>query len=1018
MADMKEMHTTRVGAPANPLNKTQKKGSQDRKEDRTVRLDANTKVTRVDGTNRADMGRADISIIGATNKTYNVRKSGKDLIPSANISFLLKGKEYTAVKSISESTGEGQIILVQRANQQYVLKLYYPNFHYKEEIIRSVWNMDSEFVMKVYDYGKTMVNGSERDYELMEFLRGGTLATYQLGENLQRFRHLALQAAAALASLHNWGIIHKDIKPGNFFFRDADGTELVLGDFGISSKMKEGEDLLRTSQARTPAFAAPEMYDDVIDGEVEIDQRVDYYSLGITLLYLWLGHSPFGRNERLMMRMKQEGRLPHINELPTTVSNIIRGLTSINSAKRWGFNEVERWFKGEEVAVDTSSAYLRYKTFILDAERNLSAHDVKELVPLLHSNPEVGRQFLYSKRISQWLDECGNAKMAVLLNDIVDNRYPSNQQAGLAAAIYTLEPNFPYYDLHGQICESLRDIAVSLLTYIDEYLVVLQDLYNPLFSFIESKGGYNMERLRGYFRVNPSRESILKLVFEIDAQVPFLNHAPSEDLKQIVSSFATERTEDEWLSLIDGRLLAWLYARHEIALCEITRQWMERTDLDERTRAWTLLYNLDRTCGFDLADVKTEVQVARIMARELLRCQNLEQADFEREMHPFISQKGRLYAYAGIHNWTRVKELIEILFNFEASENKDRFQLYDIYTASYKLCTAMGGVPSYEIRMEEGTVLVQGINELKELPIKAVRDELRQGRLVQWMSIFFHEHPLESFSEPYEYERALESFLLTLGTYDSSEMHYKRYTKAEEQMARKLKVSRREWETNIQRQKNCMYSICVLSVIWILFILFGGIPVSTIFQQNIYYYVGIPVGSAAALVLVVWSYFRGHGFLICLLWAMTGLLSSLIPAAILDVSCRLMPSSVRWVTLLLSIIYIGFALRACFRKTTAQLEDLSGIFSVDDNKALLEKMFYTFKTKSFKFKGSNFGMLDDVVDESRAASYEKLLTCTIWGVMLLVLVLLFIWYHPSMLNHPSPDIFAWKTKIWNLYFQH
>ena len=55
------------------------------------------------------------------------------------------------------------------------------------------------------------------------------------------FRRIALQCAAALEYCHNNNIIHKDIKPSNFFFRDKNKTEVVLGDFGISSVLENNK---------------------------------------------------------------------------------------------------------------------------------------------------------------------------------------------------------------------------------------------------------------------------------------------------------------------------------------------------------------------------------------------------------------------------------------------------------------------------------------------------------------------------------------------------------------------------------------------------------------------------------------------------------------------------------------------------------------------------------------------------------------------------------------------------------
>ena len=203
--------------------------------------------------------------------------------------------------------------------------------------MRIIQNFNLEMVVKIIDYGKTYVDGKNRDYELMEYLRGGTLSDYDLDGDFNQFRRIALQAAAALAYCHNNNVIHKDIKPGNFFFRDKEHKELVLGDFGISSVMENNEKLHRTTQARTPVYAAPEMYNDVIDGEVEISPAVDYYSLGITLMTLWMGENPLSQNERVMMRKKNEGRLPRINELPERVKMIVQGLTAVNPQSRWGY---------------------------------------------------------------------------------------------------------------------------------------------------------------------------------------------------------------------------------------------------------------------------------------------------------------------------------------------------------------------------------------------------------------------------------------------------------------------------------------------------------------------------------------------------------------------------------------------------------------------------------------------------------------------------------------------------------
>ena len=216
--------------------------------------------------------------------------------------FTLKGEKYHNQKCLSDNTGEAQVFLVDKDGSDYVLKVYYPNFDVNKKLLQAIHNLDFEMIVSLIDYGKTYVEGKHRYYELMEYLRGGSLANYHLNGNMDKFRRIALQGAAALAYCHGNNILHKDVKPSNFFFRDREHTELVLGDFGISSLLEQDGKSHRTTQARTPIYAAPEMYADVIDGVVEITPAADFYSLGITLMALWLDGNPMSSNERVMMR--------------------------------------------------------------------------------------------------------------------------------------------------------------------------------------------------------------------------------------------------------------------------------------------------------------------------------------------------------------------------------------------------------------------------------------------------------------------------------------------------------------------------------------------------------------------------------------------------------------------------------------------------------------------------------------------------------------------------------------------
>ena len=85
---------------------------------------------------------------------------------------------------------------------------------------------------------------------------GGTLIDIMPVSSLSKTQEIVNETIEALNYCHSHGIIHRDIKPENIFYRTSDKKDIAIGDFGIASNIKEGEELVRTSQARTTLYAA------------------------------------------------------------------------------------------------------------------------------------------------------------------------------------------------------------------------------------------------------------------------------------------------------------------------------------------------------------------------------------------------------------------------------------------------------------------------------------------------------------------------------------------------------------------------------------------------------------------------------------------------------------------------------------------------------------------------------------------------------------------------------------------
>lgn len=140
-------------------------------------------------------------------------------------------------------------------------------------------------VLRTYDFGEA----GDAPYLSMEYVSGMTLR--ELLDRRGKLPYgaalrIARQLCAGLEAVHDVGVLHRDIKPGNVMLEHRGNAKLM--DFGISRPARSRKTEAPEEVSGTPHYMAPEQ----LQGGLP-DQRTDIYSLGVVFEELFTGGLPF-----------------------------------------------------------------------------------------------------------------------------------------------------------------------------------------------------------------------------------------------------------------------------------------------------------------------------------------------------------------------------------------------------------------------------------------------------------------------------------------------------------------------------------------------------------------------------------------------------------------------------------------------------------------------------------------------------------------------------------------------------
>ncbi|WP_031578008.1 protein kinase [Ruminobacter sp. RM87] len=399
---------------------------------------------------------------------------------------------YRIENKLTGNSGEADLYLATdiEISNKVIIKLYRRKNAVKNEVLKKLSSINNKYIAQIIAYD----NIDEYPFIVMPYYKNGNLNNLIVNGvkfSLDELKTLIIPSVnEALKTIHDLGIIHKDLKPSNMMISD-DESHIVLIDFGISSVVSDNT-VVVTQTGKSPFYSAPETTTGLFLAES------DYYSFGITLYELFTGYTPFQNvNIDDISRYAMIQKIPFPKDFPSELKNLILGLTfkdisnrniKDNPNRRWTYNELENWIKTDGKFVLNSSEDKKQFFYVYNLKKYTS---IESLVEQLLFNPKEGKKEFARGLLSKKFRQNGYEEIARTCEDaefsLPNCKNDKESDTLFFNLIYTIAPNYKKLCWDGLVFNSIKDYGNKLLEEVILNNGENKKLINSAYEFLKNK---------------------------------------------------------------------------------------------------------------------------------------------------------------------------------------------------------------------------------------------------------------------------------------------------------------------------------------------------------------------------------------------------------------------------------------------------------------------------------------------------------------------------------------------------